>query len=86
MPDAAASEKFCAVFTGILNVEPASVCPESSRDTLEEWDSIHHMHLILALEEAFGIEFSDDEICELASLADLMTAMRAKTGQPVAWQ
>jgi len=78
--DAAFSDTFFAVFSAILNVRRESLKPESSRDSLEEWDSIKHMHVILALEEQFNIQFSDDEICNLVSLSDLMQAMTRKTG------
>jgi acyl carrier protein len=44
------------------------------------------MYVMLALEEEFGIEFTDDEIADLASVSDLMNAMTAKTGAALSWQ
>jgi len=69
-----------------LNVERESLHPQSSRDTLEEWDSVKHMYVMLALEEEFSVEFTDDEIANLASVSDLMRAMTAKTGATLSWQ
>jgi len=85
MADGAPNNRFFAVLSTILNVEPESLRPESSRDSLEEWDSIKHMYVILALEEEFSVEFSDDEIVNLASVSDLMHAVTAKTGATLAW-
>lgn len=74
------SVRLFSLLSSILELEAASLGPDSSRDTLEAWDSIKHMYIILALEEEFGVEFEDVEIEELATLPDLMRALAAKTG------
>jgi acyl carrier protein len=86
MADGGASERFFGVLSSILNVGRESLTPQSSRDTLEEWDSVKHMYVMLALEEEFRIEFTDDEIANLASVSDLMNATTAKTGTTLSWQ
>jgi acyl carrier protein len=85
MEDYAASARFFGILSSILNLGTESLGPQSSRDTLDEWDSIKHMYIILALEEEFGVAFADDEIAELASLPDLMQAVTAKTGLALSW-
>jgi acyl carrier protein len=80
MADGVPSERFFQVLSSILNVDRESLSPQSSRDSLEEWDSIKHMYVVLALEEEFSVEFSDDEISNLVSVSDLMHAMTKKTG------
>jgi acyl carrier protein len=85
MADGTPNHRFFAVLSSILNVKPESLGPESSRDSLEEWDSIKHMYVMLALEEEFSIEFTDDEIANLANVSDLMHAMTAKTGATLSW-
>ena len=37
----------------------------TSPDTLESWDSLKHMNLIIALEEEFSVELSDKDIVEM---------------------
>ena len=34
----------------------------------KEWDSLNHINLMLALEEAFGISIADDDIVELTNV------------------
>jgi acyl carrier protein len=80
------SERFFEVLSTVLNVGRESLGPHSSRDSLEEWDSIKHMYVVLALEEEFGVQFSDDEIANLVSVSDLMRAMTKKTGATLSWQ
>jgi len=86
MLDGAPNERFFEVLSSILNVAREALSPQSSRDSLEEWDSIKHMYVVLALEEEFSVEFSDDEIANLVSVSDLMHAMTKKTGMPLSWQ
>jgi acyl carrier protein len=86
MLDGVPSERFFHVLSSVLNVGRESLGPQSSRDSLEEWDSIKHMYVVLALEEEFGVQFSDDEIANLVSVSDLMRAMTKKTGTNLSWQ
>jgi acyl carrier protein len=86
MLDGVPSERFFQVLSSVLNVGRESLGPQSSRDSLEEWDSIKHMYVVLALEEEFGVQFSDDEIANLVSVSDLMRAMTKKTGTTLSWQ
>lgn len=37
----------------------------SSQDDIPKWDSLGHLNLVVALEEEFNIQLSDDQIVEL---------------------
>lgn len=58
-------EKIKEILSSVLNVDVAEIDENSSPDTIEEWDSLKHLNLIIALEEEFGIKFSTDEIGEM---------------------
>jgi acyl carrier protein len=79
MPTAAdlQARLFSTVAT-MLAVPPASIDLGSSRENLAAWDSLKHMHLMLALEEAFGVEFDDSELAELNSVQALLDTLAAK--------
>jgi acyl carrier protein len=79
MPDATADERFFGVLSSILDVRRDALGPESSRDSVEEWDSLKHMYVMLALEDAFKVVFTDDEIANLSSASALLEAIAAKT-------
>jgi acyl carrier protein len=53
------------VMAAVFDVSPNSIDVTASPDTLEKWDSLQHLNLILALEERFGIQFSLDEIAAM---------------------
>jgi acyl carrier protein len=62
-----AEEKLKAVVGSMLELDPSDVGPKTSTDTVDQWDSVRHMNLIIALEAAFGITIPDDEVANLTS-------------------
>jgi acyl carrier protein len=52
----------------VFKVPVEGVSLSSSPDTIESWDSMHHLELVLALEQEFDIQFSPEEIEQLLSL------------------
>lgn len=72
------NERVRRILSTLLNLPLDRVPADASREALEEWDSLKHMHLVLALEEEFGVEFDDDEVSSLATVADLAQAIEKK--------
>lgn len=70
--------RFFNTLSSLLNVPPDQLNRESSRDSIQEWDSLKHMHLIMALEEEFGIEFDDREVSALSGAAALLDSIMGK--------
>ena len=52
----------------IFECEPFEVRDDAAFGALEVWDSLNHMKLVTALEEEFGVAFSDEEVLEAISL------------------
>lgn len=50
------------IVSQIMDVPIEQLNGDSSPDTIENWDSLRHMNLILALEEEFGVQFTDEQI------------------------
>ena len=55
-------EKIINVMSLVFEVPAEEINDESSTDTIENWDSLRHLNLILALEEEFGISVPDEEV------------------------
>ena len=62
-------EKLKSVVAAVLEINAEDITDESSMDTIETWDSIKHMDLILSLEEEFGVSVPDEEAGDLTSYA-----------------
>jgi acyl carrier protein len=52
----------------VFTVPEPSLTPKSSPDTIETWDSLHHLSLVLALEQEFSVQFSPEEVEQLLSV------------------
>ena len=60
---------------------PASQLTEaSSPDTIESWDSIQHLSIVLGLEQALGVQFDPEDIEKMRSVGALEAMVRAKRG------
>ena len=61
-------EKILAVMAAVFEIEVLSIPENAAPGLIEEWDSLKHMSLIIALEEEFSIRFTDDEMTDLINL------------------
>jgi acyl carrier protein len=51
----------------IFKVPVSVITEDSSPDTIESWDSLQHMNLVLALEGYYGVEMTDDQVVDILS-------------------
>ena len=61
------TESIKRVMSQILGVNPGEIDDESSPATIERWDSLKHIQLIMALEDELEIQFPDELIPELVT-------------------
>lgn len=52
----------------IFDEDIVNISDDAEPLKIDQWDSINHLQLIVALEEEFEIKFSDDELTELINL------------------
>lgn len=64
------------VIATVLNVDPALIGPGASSDTIESWDSLRHMNLVLALEEEFGVSLPDEDAANATSYPLLVVVLQ----------
>ena len=69
-----AFSKVLAVAADVFEVPESTLGAASSPDTIESWDSLHHLSFVVALEQEFGTQFSPEEIEQLLSI-ELATAL-----------
>lgn len=55
------------VVADVLEVDPATIDSDFSMDSVEQWDSLRHMTLVLSIEESFNISIPDDEAANITS-------------------
>lgn len=50
----------------------------ATREAVPEWDSLKHIEIMFALEDAFGTEFSEEELAALDSVGRIVDAIVAR--------
>ena len=71
-------KKVFDIIAQVMNVPVESVKDDSSPDTVETWDSLKHMSLVLTLEEEFDVQFSDEEIVKMLSVGLIIDVLSHK--------
>jgi acyl carrier protein len=55
------------VMSQVLQIAPETIDADSSPESIDRWDSLKHMQLIMALEDELGIQFPDELIPDLTT-------------------
>jgi acyl carrier protein len=62
----------------LFDVPLQQVLPHSSPATIENWDSLHHLNLVLGLEGEFGVQFSPEEIAQMQNVESIALLVQDK--------
>ncbi len=62
-------EKYNNAFVEVFGAKAEELNDSYSKETVDEWDSVHQLSLIAAFEEAFDIMFDPEDIMEMTSYA-----------------
>ena len=71
-------EDLRGIAADIFQVAPKRINRESSPDTIETWDSLQHLNLILELEQRFGLEFEPEEMERMTSIEAILSILDEK--------
>ncbi len=71
-------EKLKEIFIDVLDLDECELTEETSADDIEEWDSLSHIQLIVAIEKAFKIKFTSLEIMKWANVGEMVNSMEEK--------
>lgn len=67
------------VFEDVMDVDPATISETSTGNDIEEWDSLSHVRLMIAIERKFAVRFSNAEIEAMESVRDAIDLVLKKT-------
>lgn len=67
------------IFEDVFDHE-GDLADTTTSDDVGEWDSVGHIRLILACEEAFSVRFLPKEVVDLKNLGALVDLIQAKQG------
>lgn len=73
-------ERIKHVIAAVFGLDDQTITEEScSINTIEQWDSLQQIRLVLALEQEFDIEFDDEEIPQLTNFSTIQSLVSDKT-------
>ena len=67
------------VFRDVLDNEDIVLSDETTADDIEEWDSLSHIQLIVAVEKAFHVKFTSKEILSWKNVGELVDSILTRT-------
>lgn len=74
------SSRVRSIVSATFGIAPSQITEATGSETLEAWDSMHHIHLIVALEDEFQVSFDPDRTLELTSVGAIEKALRELVG------
>ena len=69
-------DKLKEVVATVLNVDVSRINANASSDTIDSWDSLRHMNLVLALEDEFGVSLPDEDAANATSYPLLVLVLQ----------
>ena len=61
-------EQARSVASDIFGIPADRISAESSPETIENWDSMQHLNLVLAIEEKFGVQLDPEDIEQMKNI------------------
>ncbi|QIL21508.1 acyl carrier protein [Thermomonas sp. HDW16] len=76
MSNPPSEDQIIATFARTLGIDASQVTDELRYNTIPQWDSIAHMSVVAALEEAFGIMIDMDDVIDMSSVGKAREILR----------
>lgn len=71
-------DRLQALFITVFDNDSIRVTPQLTADDVDEWDSLSHINLMIAIELELGIEFDPSEIQTFANVGELIASIEKK--------
>ncbi|MBR5074772.1 MAG: acyl carrier protein [Bacteroidales bacterium] len=78
MERSAIYEKLNGIFRDVLDNEDIELADSTTAADIEEWDSLSHIQLIVAIEKGFGVKFTSLEIMKWKNVGEMVDSLMAK--------
>lgn len=71
-------EELNEIFRDIFDDDSIELAPETNSDDIEDWDSLEHINLVVAIEKKFNIKFSMDEVTGMKNVGEMVEIIKAR--------
>lgn len=66
------------IFIEVLEDDSIVLSRETIAEDVEDWDSLNHIHLVVAIEKHFKIRFTSQEIQSWENLGEIIDCLESK--------
>jgi len=71
-------ERVQDVFRDVLENEDIVLSPQTTANDVEDWDSLNHIQLVVAVEKEFKIRFTSHEIQSWKNVGEMVDCIAKK--------
>jgi acyl carrier protein len=72
------TERVVRIVATVYSAPPGAITVGSSKDTVEQWDSLGHLGLMLEIEQEFGIQLTPDDMERMTSVSAIVERLAAR--------
>ncbi len=73
-------EKLNGVFRDVFDDEDITVNDATTADDIDDWDSLEHINLVVAVEKCFGIKFTMGEVTGMKNVGEMADIILGRAG------
>ena len=66
------------IFIDVLDNEDITITELTTADDVDDWDSLNHIHLVVAIEKHFNTRFTSQEIQSWINVGDMIKNIERK--------
>ncbi|MCH5167147.1 MAG: acyl carrier protein [Erysipelotrichales bacterium] len=71
-------EKLNEVFIDVFDDENIAITDTTTADDIEEWDSLEHINLIVAVEQEFKMKFNMNEVTSMKNVGEMVDIIASR--------
>lgn len=72
-------EEVKSIIAENLKVDVSVLSEDTAIGDLPEWDSLHHLQIVAAIEQKYGFQFEPDVLMDLEDVSDIVNAVEKRT-------
>lgn len=76
-------ERLSKIFIDIMDNENIVLYDRTTSDDIDEWDSLAHIQLVVAMEKEFNVKFTSMEILSWKNVGEMIDCILKKVNEKV---
>ena len=71
-------DQLCEIVQDVLGDDELELQEHTRADDVEGWDSLAHINIMVAVEGAYGVSFTSDQLTAFRDLGELQAFLRSR--------